>query len=471
MQLKYLYLKQYKNLNEFRVDFNKPISVIIGRNGSGKSNILEAITEIFRNLFYTESLPVPFAYSVEYVIGVNKISVCTLDGTYKIKIDNNDVELKEIQKISKTWVYKKIPEKLEGILPDNILLYYSGQSTRIDYHFSKIEDDYQSALKNGFDMGFKPLFLFHPIHYKFILLGLFASKLEDIKKFLNEKFGITELVSFDLHLKRPDWSIGNKAKLETFWNAQKIVFEYLSQLKMMAMDEIKVSNDKLVLLFPSADKLDQLINLPIIGYESDLVKLLDSLYTAGFIEDLVIKFKINEGRTEISSEKLSEGEQQLIAIKGMIELLRGQETLFLLDEPDNYLHPSWQENLLEDLSVYVRNTSFLITTHSPQLLSNANPDSSEVQIIEDGEIVEITPKYYGRDISTILYELMGVERRNKKITKELSKLFSLIDDEELEKAKNEYQRLSDLLGVDDPALIRAKTQLNYIEEASDEANN
>jgi predicted ATPase len=436
MQLKHLYLKQYKNLNEFRVNFNKPISVIIGRNGSGKSNILEAITEIFRNLFYTESLPVPFAYTIEYVIGISKISVNTLNGKYNV----------------------------------NILVYYSGQSTRIDYHFSKIEDDFQSALKNGFDMGFKPLFLFHPIHYKFILLGLFASKLDDIRKFLNEKFGITELVSFDLYLKRPDWSTGSKSKLENFWNAQKIVFEYLSQIKMVAMDEIKVSNDKLVLRFPSAEKLDQLINLPIIGYESNLVKLLDSLYTAGFIEDLVIKIKINNGNTQISSEKLSEGEQQLIAIKGMIELLRGQETLFLLDEPDNYLHPSWQENLLEDLSVYVQNTNFLITTHSPQLLSNANPAISEVQIIEDGEIVKITPKFYGRDISTILYELMGVERRNKKVTKELSNLFSLIDDEELENAESEYQRLSDLLGVDDPAIIRAKTQLNYLEESKNEAN-
>ena len=50
-------------------------------------------------------------------------------------------------------------------------------------------------------------------------------------------------------------------------------------------------------------------------------------------------------------------------------------------------------------------------------------------------------------------------------------MFSLIDDEDLENAKTEYQRLSDLLGVDDPAIIRAKTQLNYLEEASDEANN
>jgi hypothetical protein len=47
----------------------------------------------------------------------------------------------------------------------------------------------------------------------------------------------------------------------------------------------------------------------------------------------------------------------------------------------------------------------------------------------------------------------------------------LIDDEELEPAKLVYQQLSDLLGVDDPAIIRAKTQLDYLEEANNEAHN
>lgn len=55
--------------------------------------------------------------------------------------------------------------------------------------------------------------------------------------------------------------------------------------------------------------------------------------------------------------------------------------------------------------------------------------------MEDGEIIKITPKYYGKDISTILYEMMGVERRNKDVTKRLSQLFNLIEDEELESAK------------------------------------
>ncbi|PJB58246.1 MAG: hypothetical protein CO098_09675, partial [Bacteroidetes bacterium CG_4_9_14_3_um_filter_41_19] len=50
MQLKRLYIKEYKILKDFTIefpyDFNKYISVFIGANGSGKSTILEALADI-----------------------------------------------------------------------------------------------------------------------------------------------------------------------------------------------------------------------------------------------------------------------------------------------------------------------------------------------------------------------------------------------------------------------------------------
>lgn len=66
---------------------------------------------------------------------------------------------------------------------------------------------------------------------------------------------------------------------------------------------------------------------------------------------------------------------------------------------------------------------------------------------------------------------MGVERRNKDVTKRLSQLFNLIEDEELESAKREFNLLSDLLGEDDPAIVQAKIQLEYLEESENEADN
>ena len=51
MKLKKLQIRKYKNLIDFTVDFEsgKGLSILIGNNGSGKSNVLEAISGIFVN--------------------------------------------------------------------------------------------------------------------------------------------------------------------------------------------------------------------------------------------------------------------------------------------------------------------------------------------------------------------------------------------------------------------------------------
>jgi energy-coupling factor transporter ATP-binding protein EcfA2 len=468
MHINHLFIPKYYHLDNFKCDFKKPISVFIGENGSGKSRVLEAIIEIFRNLHYTESLPIPFPYLIQYEIAGTKIEISTLNDKYEIKIDGQPKEMAEILQVSKSWVYKKIPEKLEGILPDNIFLYYSGQSDRIVKHFSKIEDDYQNGLKDGYDMGLKPLFLFNPMHGKIILLGLLASKLEGIKSFLLDNFSIVHIDSFEIRLKRPKWSGSSKANSENFWNAQKIVREYLSDLKMYSHNEIKLTNDRVALQFP-AENLDSLINLPYIGYESKLVKILDSLNTADFIEDVIVNFKTKDGKI-INFESLSEGEQQLIAIKGITELLRGEETLYLLDEPDNYLHPSWQENLLEDLAEYKQKTHFLITTHSPQLLTNANPEYSELFVLYKGKLRENIPNYFGKDVNSILYSLMNSSYRNEEVTEKLDRLFKAIALQKLEEAEPLYSELLAILGTDDPKLVSAKSEIDFIKFDGDEVN-
>jgi len=103
------------------------------------------------------------------------------------------------------------------------------------------------------------------------------------------------------------------------------------------------------------------------------------------------------------------------------------------------------------------------------LLSNAKSDLNFVKIIEDGSLVENTPKYYGREISSILYNLMGVEERNETIRKDLSNLYTLIEDEELQEAEEELKRLSDVLGETDPDIKNAELQIQYLK--GDEADN
>ena len=69
MKLKKLQIKKYKNLIDFTVDFEsgKGLSILIGNNGSGKSNVLEAISGIFVNAYSAKAIH-KFVYSLTYEI-------------------------------------------------------------------------------------------------------------------------------------------------------------------------------------------------------------------------------------------------------------------------------------------------------------------------------------------------------------------------------------------------------------------
>jgi len=53
MRLKSVSISQYKNLKDFILNFdgNSFIDVFVGKNGTGKSNLFEALLEIFRHLY------------------------------------------------------------------------------------------------------------------------------------------------------------------------------------------------------------------------------------------------------------------------------------------------------------------------------------------------------------------------------------------------------------------------------------
>ncbi len=74
MKLKRLYIVEYKNLKDFTLDFEsgKGLTILIGNNGSGKSNVLEAISAIFANAYAAKPLH-RFVYSLSYEINGKKV--------------------------------------------------------------------------------------------------------------------------------------------------------------------------------------------------------------------------------------------------------------------------------------------------------------------------------------------------------------------------------------------------------------
>lgn len=483
MKLNSLYIENYKILKDFRIEFRKDVSIFIGINGSGKSTILEAISLIFSKVILGEKSD--FKFELSYAIREQ------VDIESRVKIYTNedalillDIETITTQKTGITGqiftgiVIKTKPVNLLKYLPSSIVIYYSGLSEIMKNICEPHTKQFAKNFRNGITNQSQTFFYYEPILYNIILLSLLSYEFGDIPPFLLKKAGIEKLKSVKIELHKPSWSEG---KLIDWWGAKGEVKRFFDFLFENSTSVKNPSNDKSEVIIEHI--LDSVIRITLTSQnilfllrdyfvgERELFKVLYALYIGDFISGFEFTFENKDGIFSI----LSEGEQQAIAIKGLTELVASENTLFLFDEPDTYLHPVWQRNFIEDLNSQIdintdANSQFVITTHSPQLLSNANPEKSEVQIIEDGEIVKITPKYFGRDISTILYELMGVERRNKKVAKLLSVLFNTIEDEDLENSKIEYEKLVAILGEDDPAMVRAKSQLDYLYEEQNEAN-
>ena len=114
MKINYIYLDGYKNLNKLELEFEDDscVNALIGNNGSGKSNILEALTIIFTALYNDQ--PVKFTYEIQYIIE-----------DHLIVISNKKEEqfLCDGKKVKKS-------DKIR-MLPRSIFLYYCGETDRL----------------------------------------------------------------------------------------------------------------------------------------------------------------------------------------------------------------------------------------------------------------------------------------------------------------------------------------------------
>ena len=504
MQLKRLYIPDYKILKDFTIefpyDFKKYITVLIGANGSGKSTILEAIAQIFSSVYLNEKAK--FGFELEYAMRL----VDTIDETsttqdsyaayilvtlkasegeqIRVQInsggDNTDFT-DRILADKHQIVLKQGTHNIKlSYLPDNIVIYYSGLSEIMQDlvvpHNEKISEAYR---KNNTLVN-RDFFYFQPEHFGIILTSLLAFEYGDIPEFLKTKAKISGVQSISIKLKRPEWATDT---IENFWGAKgevKNFLDYLNENAATADDLANPQNSTGVGNIVIETLQDEAINITIISQqrlfeisnhlieERKLFEILNMLLSDGMLKDISFALK-KDGEDYKTFGVLSEGEQQAIIIRGLTELLSENNTLFLLDEPDTYLHPKWQRKFISEIentidTAFNLENSYVIATHSPQLLSNAKAELNFVKIIEDGQLIENTPKHYGRKLNAILYDLMGVEERNKIVRNKISRLFRLIEDEEIEDSEAILTDLQEIIGDDDAELKRAEIQIKYLKE-------
>ena len=130
------------------------------------------------------------------------------------------------------------------------------------------------------------------------------------------------------------------------------------------------------------------------------------------------------------------------------------EGVVLIDELALHLHPRWQRVALPRLRKVFPKLQFVVTTHSPQVLSSA--DNRQARRLYDGKLQEFPVFVEGRDTNAILREYMHTDDRDDGGVVELRRLHDAIDRGDAEQADRIYRELRVRWGDSDPALIRAK---------------
>ena len=136
--------------------------------------------------------------------------------------------------------------------------------------------------------------------------------------------------------------------------------------------------------------------------------------------------------------------------------------IVLIDEIEMHLHPAWQQHILNQLSHAFPRIQFIVTTHSPQVLSTVKPES--IRTIQDnGMITAPTCKTYGAESKRVLEELMGVPSRPDFIKETIREFVNITDkgDWSSETYQNLRSELDQYLGESDPILIEADIKKNF----------
>lgn len=134
------------------------------------------------------------------------------------------------------------------------------------------------------------------------------------------------------------------------------------------------------------------------------------------------------------------------------------EGVVLIDEIDLHLHPRWQRVVLDGLRKIFPRLQFVVTTHSPQILSSAL--NRQVRLVRNGKLWPGTIHVEGRDSNSIMREYFGTDDRDEEGAKKLAALDDVIDAGNAEEARRQLAELRTLWGTLDPDLIRRKARVD-----------
>lgn len=436
MRIDKVYIKQFKNLKDFHIDLNNQEmkTILLGQNATGKSNFLEALVLIFKYLDLEKDIPstLDLEYLIDYTCrGENiRAEYLNMKSSFhlwerKICEDGLLTTNEVIKPITKADFYSN----KDKYLPKYVFSYYSGVSNRLQDHFNEHQRKFYNKIKSknykDFEIdSLRRLFYVQSVHSHFVLMAYYCFEKQKSTsiQFLKDVLGIEDLESILFVIRKPRWN--NKKGDARFFGAEGMVRDFLDKVWDLAVAPIyhneripvdfrsEKTQRRLYLYIKNKDSLKELAKH--FNSNTEFFKALESTYISDLIEEVRVKVKKKfSGR--VTFKELSEGEQQLLTVLGLLKFTKDEESLILLDEPDTHLNPIWKWRYLEFLDDVVqneKNTQIIINTHDPLIIGGLTKEQVRIfQIDQKGKIYveepDIDPKGLGVE-GILTSELFGL---------------------------------------------------------------
>jgi predicted ATP-binding protein involved in virulence len=181
-----------------------------------------------------------------------------------------------------------------------------------------------------------------------------------------------------------------------------------------------------------------------------------------------LRMEVEKNGKRLTVNQLSDGEKCLMAMVGDLARkmaianpirsypLEG-DGIILIDEIDLHLHPKWQRMVIPKLMAVFPNCQFIITTHSPHVITHVHPECLYLlQQTSSGITAQRPRESYGKSVDRILEDLMGLETtRPDKVSSEIHGLYEEIDRGQFVDARQKIAALKAEIG-EDPELVKAE---------------
>lgn len=412
MRLEYIELKNFRAVESARLELDQKSTVIFGINGTGKSTILRAINLLYANIInqIVNRKELKQSYSIQLEdIRYGKKDTCITAG---IDLENEqiDYQCSMIRNTGKRNDDKPSLRKIADI-----------------FHEKYITDEDQRDIPIFVNYGTNRLVLDIPLR-------------------------IRTQHTFDIY-SAFEKAIENKIDFRTFFEWYRNQEDY--------ENEQKIENGDLNYQDRSLKAVRQAI-----------LSMLDECTNLRVVRKPRLEMKIDKGNISLNVSQMSDGEKCTMALLG--DLARrlalanptkdnplSGEGIVLIDEIELHMHPSWQRKILNTLKNTFPNVQFIVTTHSPIVLSEANEDYSVFFMKEEAQRIEaerLNP-LNGYDTNAVLEQFMDTKSVNEKTGQLIHSLYEDIGQKRYEQALKKADYLAEITSENHPDVIMSRMEL------------